>query len=327
MKIGKVSESVLKRSILKPIKQRRKEVITSAAIGSDCAVFAFSDKDNLITSTHILAGRDLSTIRKGIMSVVNNLAAKGGKAIGVQIGLLLPDTIFESIIRKIMEQAESICEEFNIQITGGHTTVSSKVEEAVISITGIGRIQKGKDYSLKNIRAGMDIVVSKWIGLKGTADIAKQKEEELRTRYPSYLIDEAKTYEQFWSVVPEAATAVRSGVCAMHDGSEGGIFAAFWELAEGAGVGLEIDLKKLPIRQETIEVCEFFDINPYELHTGGSLIMVTENGEELVRLLKEENIMASVVGTIREGNDRVVINNDEIRFLERPKTDGIYSII
>lgn len=327
MKIGKVSESVLKRSILKPIKQRRKEVITSAAVGTDCAVFAFSDRDNFITSTHIIQGRDLETIQKGIRTVVNNIAAKGGEAVAVQIGLMLPETIFESIIRKIMEHAESICSEMNIQITGGHTTVSSKVEEAVISITGIGRIEKGKDYGPSNIKPGMDIVVSKWVGLKGTADIAKKKEEELLTRYPAYLVDEAKTYEQFWSVVPEAATAVRSGVCAMHDGSEGGIFAAFWELAESAGVGLEIDLKKLPIRQETIEVCEFFDVNPYELHTGGSLIMVTEDGEALVQSLKEENIMAAVVGKIKSGNDRVVINNDEARFLERPKTDGIYAIM
>jgi hydrogenase expression/formation protein HypE len=36
-------------------------------------------------------------------------------------------------------------------------------------------------------------------------------------------------------------------------------------MAEASGVGLEIDLKKIPVRQETIEICEFFGINPYEL--------------------------------------------------------------
>ena len=46
----------------------------------------------------------------------------------------------------------------------------------------------------------------------------------------------------------------------MHDVTEGGIFGALWEMAEASGVGLEIDLKKIPIRQETVEVCEFFYI-------------------------------------------------------------------
>lgn len=57
--------------------------------------------------------------------------------------------------------------------------------------------------------------------------------------------------------MPEAATAVKSGVGAMHDVTEGGIFGALWEMAEASGVGLEIDLKKIPLRQETVEVCEF----------------------------------------------------------------------
>lgn len=59
-------------------------------------------------------------------------------------------------------------------------------------------------------------------------------------------------------MLSEAAVAARSGVSAMHDITEGGIFGALWEMAEASGVGLEIDLKKIPVRQETIEICEFF---------------------------------------------------------------------
>ena len=68
----------------------------------------------------------------------------------------------------------------------------------------------------------------------------------------------AKALDAYISVQSEAAVAVTSGVSAMHDVTEGGIFGALWEMAEASGVGLEIDLKKIPIRQETVEVCEFF---------------------------------------------------------------------
>ena len=40
MKIGKVPENVLKRSVLKQIKTKRPEVILGAGVGEDCAAIA-----------------------------------------------------------------------------------------------------------------------------------------------------------------------------------------------------------------------------------------------------------------------------------------------
>ena len=119
---------------------------------------------------------------------------------------------------------------------------------------------------------------------------------------------------------------MKSGVCAMHDASEGGIFGALWELAEGAGVGLTIDLKKLPLRQETVEVCECCNINPYELKSGGCLVMTSEDGKGLVAALEAEGIPAVVVGRLTDSNDRIIKNDDEVRYMDRPRTDEIYKL-
>lgn len=170
-------------------------------------------------------------------------------------------------------------------------------------------------------------MVSKWIGLEGTAVLARAKEKELAARYPFRFIDEAKDFDRFLSIVPEAATAVKSGVCALHGVTEGGIFGALWEMAEGAGVGLEIDLKKIPVKQETIEICEFFEINPYCLISGGCLLMTADNGYDLVRRLGEGHIAATVIGKTTDGNDRVIRNEEERRFLELPKPDELYKVL
>ena len=185
----------------------------------------------------------------------------------------------------------------------------------------------GKDCAISQIAgADQDIVVSKWIGLEGTALLAKEYDEKLRERFPRRMIDEAAAFDRYLSVVPEAATAMKSGVCGMHDVSRGGIFGALWELAEEAGVGLEIDLKKIPVKQETIEICEFFELNPYELLSGGCLIMTADNGENLVAALKREGIPSVIVGRTTDRNDRVIYNEDEKRYLDRPKTDQIYKV-
>ena len=110
---------------------------------------------------------------------------------------------------------------------------------------------------------------------------------------------------------------MKSGGCTMHDASEGGIFAGLWEMAEGAGVGLTIDMKKLPLRQETVEVCEYCNVNPYELRSGGSLIIASP--EETA-----EGIPAVIVGRFTYSNERLILIEDEIRYMDRPQRDEIY---
>ena len=157
--------------------------------------------------------------------------------------------------------------------------------------------------------------------------LAKERERELRGRYATTFIDRSKDLDAYISVLSEAAVAARSGVSAMHDITEGGIFGALWEMAEASGVGLEIDLKKIPVRQETIEICEFFGLNPYELISGGSMLMAAEDGNQLVHELEKAGIPAAVIGKAMTGNDRVLRNEEERRFLEPPKPDELYRVI
>ena len=226
-----------------------------------------------------------------------------------------------------MAQVESACEKNQIQVMGGHTEVTRVVSQIVLSVTGVGKAKEDRLISTADVLPDMDILVTKWVGIEGTAILAKEKEQELSARYTKPFLEAAKGLDRYLSVLPEAATAVKSGVAAMHDVTEGGIFGALWEMAEASGVGLEIDLKKIPLKQETVEICEYFGISPYELISSGSLLMVTDDGLELVRNLEKEGIPAAVIGWIREGNDRIVINDDEKRFLEPPKSDELYKAI
>ena len=156
-------------------------------------------------------------------------------------------------------------------------------------------------------------------GISDTARLAQEKEEELLSRYPLFFIKSAQNLEQFYSVIPEAATAVKSGVRAMHDVAGGGIFGALWELGERFDVGLQVELKKIPIKQETVEVCEFFGYNPYEIRSDGALLMVTDDSHALLEALAEQGIAATVIGVTMDGNDKVILNDDEKRFLEPPR--------
>ena len=138
----------------------------------------------------------------------------------------------------------------------------------------------------------------------------------------------------------------------MMNASEGGIYAALWKLADKCGAGITVDLKKIPVRQETIEISNYFDFDPYMMESAGSLLMAVPEGrgEELVQALAdgslgagcnlnnngkngqnsgktEFRIPAAVIGKMTAGNDRVIINGDDRRFLTAPEPDSLIKIL
>ena len=327
MKTGKIPESVLKRSVLRQLHNRRDEVLLGAGVGEDCAALTLEADEVFVMSTDPITGTGKEMGSLAVITTANDLASSGAEPVGVMLTILLPEESEEALLKEIMRDAEATCEKFHIQILGGHTEVSAAVNRPVISVSGVGKVKKDAMIKTGGARPGMDIVVSKWIGIEGTVILAKERERELLGRYATTFIDRSKDLDAYISVLSEAAVAARSGVSAMHDITEGGIFGALWEMAEASGVGLEIDLKKIPVRQETIEICEFFGLNPYELISGGSMLMAAEDGNQLVHELEKAGIPAAVIGKAMAGNDRVLRNEEERRFLEPPKPDELYRVI
>lgn len=327
MKTGKIPESVLKRSVLRQLHNRRDEVLLGAGVGEDCAALTLESDEVFVMSTDPITGTGKEMGSLAVITTANDLASSGAEPVGVMLTILLPEASEEALLKEIMRDAEATCEKFHMQILGGHTEVSAAVNRPVISVSGVGKVKKDAMIKTGGARPGMDIVVSKWIGIEGTVILAKERERELRGRYATTFIDRSKDLDAYISVLSEAAVAARSGVSAMHDITEGGIFGALWEMAEASGVGLEIDLKKIPVRQETIEICEFFGLNPYELISGGSMLMAAEDGNQLVHELEKAGIPAAVIGKAMAGNDRVLRNEEERRFLEPPKPDELYRVI
>ena len=324
MKPGKISESVLKRSVLKYIKSGNDRIKNGAGVGSDCAIFAYENGFGAQAEAFFTLEK-AADIYYPIVKAANNAACSGAVPIMTLVTLMLPEDMEERQLQEIMKAADAAAKSLGLQVAGGHTVTERKRKKAAAAaaVTGIG---EGEPLLPGKLRPGQDLVMTKWAGLEGTALLAERYEEKLRERYPLHMIETAAAFKRQLSVIPEAATAVKSNVSAMHDVSTGGIFAALWELAESAGVGLAADLKKIPVKQETVEICEFFGISPYELLSGGSLLMATESGEHLVRTLEGEGIPAAVIGRITDNHDRIVINEDESRFLERPKSDEIMKI-
>ncbi|MBP9996515.1 MAG: hydrogenase maturation factor [Lachnospiraceae bacterium] len=322
MNIGKVSENVLKRSVLKNIQLNSKEV-NGAAAGADCAISC-----NLASATGYVANEsDTLVAAHAIFRAANNLAAAGYAAKDVMLTISLPERFREVKLKEIMKGAMMAADTLGIRIIGGHTETVAAIEKPIVSAFATAdTIFDTAKYQTKTCKPRQAIVMTKWMAISGSVHVVKEHSSEIAKKLPQFIIDDVLELEQFYSVIPEAAVAVNSDVTCMHDCADGGIFAALWQLADRDNVGLTVDLKKIPVRQECIEVCEIFDINPYKLRSDGSMLIVTSNPEMLIENLAKRNIFATVIGYIEDGIDRVILSNGERRFLEEPRQDEFHNI-
>lgn len=223
-----------------------------------------------------------------------------------------------------MKEARRAADHFNLVIAGGNTWVSEHVTVPVFDLTVLGKklITANKGKAL--YEEGEDIIMTKWAGLWGTSLLAEREGELLKQTLPGSFITTGKEFSKYVSILPESRIGIRENVSGMHDVSRGGIFAALWELTEYTGQGFTVDLKKIPMRQETIEICERLKINPYELEGSGSLLLVTKEKDKLLKALKEAGIPAAAIGKITEGKTKLIVNREETRCLDRPVRDSFY---
>lgn len=322
MRSGKISEAILKRSVLKELRASNDNVILGPGIGNDAAVFKGSG--NMVSATTTVTLGELFWGRIGIYHVMNDIASVGGRMDGVMINITMPEKFDERILKDIIRQTERICCRNGIQIAGGHTEISNAVVRPVVSYTGFGQCIHNVP---RVVKPGQQIVLTKWIGMEGSYLAYQYKREELRERFNNQLLDFVLNTGEWLSCQEEAEIAAANGVCYMHNLSNGGLFNALWELAAFGSVGIKVDYKKIPVRQEVIEISEYFDINPYQMMSGGSMLMTIWPESDIVNILRENEIPAIVIGEVTDNNDKILVNEDEVRYMDVSKRDELWKVL
>ncbi len=327
MKEGKLSEPVWERSVLKGIVTRKENIVSGVGLGRIGNIFKTGEPYTIVSSEADFLLWDSSPYNRDISGkilfhrAVNACAAMGAKPVAVQVQLLCPLAFMESDLKALMSSLKEEAEKLGISLVPGKIESSSFVYVPYLVLNGIGAVKTEEPYY--KIEAGQELLLTKWIAIESTVLLARKYEKELLSHFTPVFLGNAQKLLQYISVVPEALVAVRHGVKAMLPIEEGGIFGTLWELAKGAGLGLEVRAKDIPIKQETIEICELYHKNPYKLPSAGSLLIVVEHGEQLKWELLNAGIPSTVIGVLTDKSERVLLNGEEKRFLELPKMNEL----
>ena len=349
MRIGKVKESILKRSVLRQLHNHSEQ--GSPASGEDAGVLFMpefipefpevSEETGVAVAVNPVEGWTFAA-KRAVYGAVNSMLAAGASLKAISLSILMPEETEEKQLKALIKEIDSLCTQENILVISGHTAVSPYVGTLILSVTAMGSItenrkgitvnkesivdDKGTTEQIVGLGADFDLVVVGTVGREGAAMLAAEYAKRLEERYAPSYIEAAKHLFDDGSMTAVADILQEKEVVSVHDVREGGIFAALWEMAAAANVGLSIDLKNIPIKQHTIEVCEYFNLNPYMLRSGGTLLLACANGARIVEQLKNAGVEAAVIGQTTAGNDRLIHYADEARFLEPPKMDEYYKV-
>lgn len=323
MHIGKVSEITYKRSVKKKLSSDLEGVVP----GVDAAELSLEDITVVMSSNCILKWF-LGCEDYYLQKTINHLYEKGGMPAFLQLEINIPLNLDEKRLGRVVKNFNEAAEKRNIQICSCKT-YAGMVEDMIAHITVIGKEKKGlhKLEDRRNVKPGMEIVMAGSIAVGGTAVISRIFKNRLLEKFNPGFVNQCIWLKNETDVENIVKIAGKNDTIAMHAVSDGGVFSAIWELASSADIGVETDIKKIPVRQETVEVAELFDYNPYLMDGTGAMLIVCRNGKRMVEQFQENHIMAAVIGHLTEGHDRVAVNGEEKRYLEPPRGDEIYRFI
>lgn len=329
MKVGNLSQTAWNRAVMKQLYKKREESLLEVSAAECCSAFDMGDDQAVVQTAATVSGDSKRLGVYALEAAVNQLASRGAEPMSAQIFILISEKTGEQKVKYLVKGIEEGCAGLEMEISNVQVEVNPAVTQMVVRVEVMGVAEKSAIHKIENVKPDQDIVMCGFVGLEGTLRILDEREKELRERFVPTFLRQTKALEE-QMVQVDLLRAVRdwanqegiSVPLAQQIGS-GGIFATLWNTAEAAKVGLQIDMHAIQIRQETVEICEFYHLNPYKMTSTGSLLFFTDQGEKLIEVIEKSGARAVRLGSTTAENARVLTSGSEVRYLDRPTPDEL----
>jgi hydrogenase expression/formation protein HypE len=297
--IGKIDPEILAKFLICYTKKDEKVVI-GAGIGEDAAVIDMGPV-LLVAKTDPITHVTSEIGRYAVHINANDIAAMGGTPKWYLATILVPKGSKADDVEFIFSQISRSCDEIGVVYCGGHTEVTTSVNNPVVIGQMLGEANRENLKPTSGAREGDDLIMTKTAAIEATAIMAFEREKELGKYFPQELISRARHYlhEPGLSILEEARImAGMRGVHALHDPTEGGVATGVFEIAEASGLGAEVYDEKIAITEETRILCNHFGVNPLGAFASGSLLIAVSPDDSSLALksLTSANISAARIG-------------------------------
>jgi hydrogenase expression/formation protein HypE len=277
-------------------------VVVGPRLGEDAAVVDMGDRYLVATTDPItFVTEDLGWY--AVVVNANDLAVRGARPRWFLATWLLPEgRTTEAGVAALFAHLGAACRALGVTLIGGHTEVTAGLDRPLVVGTMLGEVAKDRLVTTGGARPGDVLLLTKGVPLEGTSIIARLRADELRRRgYDEAYLARARGAVERLSVLPEALLAVEvASVHAMHDPTEGGVATGLWELADASGVGLVVEVERIPVLPEGAALCREFGLDPLGTIASGALLVALEAADAAAVLaaLARTGIAAACIGRV-----------------------------
>lgn len=305
---GKLEPDILKDKVLSFTGALREDLIVGGGIGEDAALIRVPE-GILVAASDPVTGAGKNAGRLLVHINANDIACKGAEPSWIIVTLIVPDKLGVKYIAEIMNEIHTTCRELNIAIAGGHTELTDRYEQPVLSAAMLGMTRY--ELSTKRIHEGDLILLTGHAGLEGMSIIAHDRPDLFMKIFTPEEMKEIRAWQNDLSVI-KPARILREYSHYMHDPTEGGLNGALYETSKGCNLG--IDIYDLPVSELTLRAAEKLNFDPLNLISSGMLIAVIppERINEAQERLRENNIDSCIAGKFVRDKENMLSTHEEL---------------
>jgi hydrogenase expression/formation protein HypE len=267
----------------------------------DSAVLPFSGErlafttDTFVVSPLFFPGGDIGKL--AVFGTVNDLAMAGAKPLWLSAGFVLEEGLSMETLRRVVASMRDAARETGVRIVAGDTKVvdRGKGDGVFINTSGVGVVPEGVDISPRRVVAGDRILVSGDLGRHGIAIMSVREGIEFEGALQSDCAPLA-------GLVDAMLAAGTSDVHCLRDLTRGGLASALNEIAQDAGVGIELQEAAIPVAGPVAGACELLGLDPLYVANEGRLAAFVGPGsaDRVLQAMREHpaSPRAAIVGTV-----------------------------
>ncbi|RLE86561.1 MAG: hydrogenase assembly protein HupF [Thermoprotei archaeon] len=308
--VGKLPPGVMEKLVYSRLGRRDPSVLVGPAVGEDAAIIDLGDGRVLVVHNDAITGAVEFLGWLAVHIVANDVAVRGARPRWFLMSLFLPERGAEALLERVMAQVDRAARELGMMVVGGHTETTPGLDRPIVGTTAIGLASRDAYVTTSGARSGDYVIVTKGVGIEGTAIMCTDFAEALRSRGVSEeVIRRGARFLEMVSVAREALLLAEHGlVTAMHDPTEGGLLGGLAELAYASGKTIVVREADVPLAEETRVVTQALGVDPLRLISSGTLVATVPppRVEEAVRLLRDNGIQARVIGRVVDFNGNLV---------------------
>jgi hydrogenase expression/formation protein HypE len=240
-----------------------------------------------------------------VCGTVNDLAVSGAVPRYLTLSLVLEEGFPIADLERILDSVREAAAAARVEVVAGDTKVvrAGEVDKLFINTAGVGVFEREVELGVRLVGPGDAVIVTGWLGNHSIHILSIREGLGFEQRV---LSDCAPLDGLVWNVLEEHAAHVRC----MRDITRGGLGTVLNELADAAGVSIQIEERRLPIQAETAMAADMLGVNPLYLANEGNICMFVapEAAEEILEALHwhPHGRAAQIVGAVRERSGSAV---------------------